>query len=82
MRPRDAARMSTKSRTVAEGRFIRTPAAAALLGCARQTLERWRWEGTGPPFVRLSRKLVVYDVADLEAWALARKVTSISEQTA
>jgi predicted DNA-binding transcriptional regulator AlpA len=59
-------------------RYLRTPAAAEHIGAAAQTLERWRIEGNGPPFVRLSSKLVVYDVEDLDAWCAARKVTSTS----
>jgi predicted DNA-binding transcriptional regulator AlpA len=69
--------MSTQ-RATAEQRYLRTPAAAARLGAAAQTLERWRIEGSGPPFVRLSSKLVTYDVEDLDAWCAARKVTSTS----
>jgi hypothetical protein len=60
-------------------RYLRTPAAAVRLSAAPQTLERWRVEGSGPPFVRLSAKLVVYDVVDLDAWCESRKVSSTSE---
>jgi hypothetical protein len=60
-------------------RYLRTPGAAIHIGAAAQTLERWRIEGIGPPFVRLSPKLVVYDLADLDAWCAARKVSSTSE---
>jgi hypothetical protein len=62
--------------------YLRSPAAAAFLGAATQTLERWRVEGCGPPFIKLSNKLVVYDPRDLVALAEARKVSSTSSTSA
>jgi predicted DNA-binding transcriptional regulator AlpA len=75
-------RMSIQTRPRAEQqskRYLRTPAAAERLGCAAQTMERWRVEGSGPPFVKLTNKLVVYDLDDLDGWCEARKRTSTSE---
>jgi predicted DNA-binding transcriptional regulator AlpA len=69
----------TSPNTESNRRYVRTPDAAARLGCAAQTLERWRIEGGGPPFVKLSPKIVVYDLVDLDSWADARKVSSTSE---
>jgi predicted DNA-binding transcriptional regulator AlpA len=63
-------------------RYVRTPEAAAFLGAATQTLERWRTEGCGPPFVKLSNKLIVYDRADLVRFCETRKVSSTSERPA
>jgi hypothetical protein len=60
-------------------RYVRTPGAAKRLDAAPQTLERWRCEGSGPPFIRLTPKLIVYDLDDLDAWCLSRKVSSTSE---
>ena len=76
------ARMRNAQRTAETRRYLRTPAAATRISAAPQTLERWRTEGSGPPFVRLSPKLVVYDVQDLDAWCDSRKVTSTSEARA
>jgi predicted DNA-binding transcriptional regulator AlpA len=59
--------------------LLRTPDAAKRLGCAPQTLERWRTEGAGPRFVRLSPKLVAYDPVDLAAFVEARKAQSTGE---
>jgi predicted DNA-binding transcriptional regulator AlpA len=53
---------------------LRTRDAAQVLGLAERTLERMRQRGDGPPFTRLSRRLVVYDAADLLAWLHARRV--------
>jgi predicted DNA-binding transcriptional regulator AlpA len=51
-----------------------TKAAAAYCGVAASTLQRWRYLGTGPAFVRISGRLVVYREADLDSWLLARRV--------
>jgi predicted DNA-binding transcriptional regulator AlpA len=71
--------MQTHARATSGKKYVRTRAAAARLSAAEQTLERWRTQGLGPPFIRLSPKLVVYDVEDLDAWCSARKVLSTSE---
>lgn len=62
-------------------RFLRTREAAAYIGLAAQTLNRWRHEGRPLPFSRLGRT-VVYDVADLESFVSASKVNaSTAEDT-
>ena len=32
-----------------------------------RTLEHWRWEGIGPTYIKLGRR-VVYSIADIEAY--------------
>ena len=80
--PADEIAAAVEHATAAGGppRYLRTPAAAAFIGAEAQTLEHWRCSGTGPPFVRLSPKLIVYDRADLIAWCSARKLWSTSER--
>lgn len=51
--------------------------AAAYLGLATQTLAKFRWAGTSPPFYRLGRR-IVYDRADLDNWLTTRRKTSTS----
>ena len=41
--------------------------AARLLTSKERTLERWRSTGTGPPYVKVGRR-VAYRLRDLEAW--------------
>jgi len=53
-------------------RYLRPNEAAAYLGIRPQTLARWRCEGGKIPWVRLGRA-VVYDLADLDAFADANK---------
>ncbi len=57
---------------------VDTRRAAELIGMSRRTLEKWRSEGTGPPFLKLGRR-VLYSVADLEEWIQSRRRYSTSE---
>ena len=43
--------------------------AAAILGCAVQSLRNWRWAGRGPKFRKIGARLVRYHRADLAAFA-------------
>lgn len=63
-------------------RILRTDAAAEYVGLAGSTLEKMRLRGDGPPFVRLSAKSIGYDLADLDAWIVARKASSTSDSGA
>lgn len=49
--------------------------ASELLGIPEPTLRMWRCrQHNGPPFVRISKTKVVYNVADLRAWLEAKRV--------
>jgi predicted DNA-binding transcriptional regulator AlpA len=49
--------------------------AATRLGLpSARTLEAWRRRGYGPPFLRLSPRLVRYRASDIEQWLAARVV--------
>jgi integrase len=47
--------------------WIDTLAAAKILGSTVGTLQTWRWAGLGPPFRRVSRR-IIYARGDVEAW--------------
>ena len=49
--------------------YERTKGAANYLGVGQSTLERKRIEGNGPKFRRLGKRIVVYAIEDLDAWA-------------
>ena len=51
---------------------------ASYWGVSINTLRKWRWEGKGPCFVKLGRK-VVYRRADIDAFANAQLRTSTSD---
>ena len=42
-----------------------------------RTLERWRWEGRGPPYLKIGGR-VVYRLADIEEFEAANVRTSTS----
>jgi hypothetical protein len=42
-----------------------------------RTLGNWRWNGTGPEFVKIGGK-VLYKLCDLERWEESRKASSTS----
>lgn len=49
--------------------LIATPEAAAILGVSRRTMESWRRQRYGPPWVRLGRRGAVrYRRAEIERW--------------
>ncbi len=58
--------------------YLRTPDAARYLGLSGRTLEKHRTYGTGPAYRKLGG-IVVYAVADLDAWAARGAVTSTSD---
>jgi predicted DNA-binding transcriptional regulator AlpA len=59
-------------------RKLNVKEAAAYLGLSVSTLNKMRLTGTGPPYMKLGRR-VVYDLRDLEDWAAQRKRNHTSE---
>ena len=60
-------------------KYLDTREAAAWLGLSPKTLERYRVSGEGPHFHRFGSR-VRYLLADLEAWASARRRVSTSDR--
>jgi len=60
-------------------RMLRTCEAAEYTGIAKSTLEKFRVNGRGCPFIRIGR-IVVYDPNDLEAWLSAHRRKSTSDR--
>ena len=58
--------------------YLNTREAAAWLSLSPRTLDRYRVSGDGPAFHRFGGR-VRYLVADLEAWASARRRVSTSD---
>jgi predicted DNA-binding transcriptional regulator AlpA len=52
--------------------------AADYVGLGRSTLPKYRVFGGGPPYFKLSRR-VIYDADDLDAWMEARRRSSTSD---
>ncbi|MFZ0570232.1 MAG: helix-turn-helix domain-containing protein [Rhodomicrobium sp.] len=68
-----------KTQELVFGPRLRTLDAARYLGVARQTLARWRYEGVGPAFHKLSGAIVVYGRDDLDRWLNERRASSNAE---
>ena len=63
-------------------RWLRPAECAALIGVKVKLLSRWRIEGCGPCFSRLSRKVVVYSLADVRSWIAERRMSSTAPNVA
>ena len=59
--------------------LYRAEEAADLLKSNARTLERWRSTGTGPPFVKVGRR-VAYRRSDLERWLTQQTRRHTSER--
>jgi len=57
--------------------YLKPNSAAALLGVSPHTLEDWRWQRKGPPWIRVSRSCVRYDLARLQLWMAQRTIEEI-----
>jgi hypothetical protein len=60
-------------------KWLRSKPAAEYLDIGESTLAKLRCYGGGPPFAKLGNT-VIYDIADLDAFAEARKVRNTSDQ--
>ena len=76
---RDGAINATRG-AIYDGKLVRTPEAAAILGLSASTLEKLRLKGNGPKYAKLGR-VCAYLPQDLEAWAAARSRKSTSESS-
>jgi len=46
-----------------------------------RTLQRWRWEGTGPEYLKLGGR-ILYRLVDVEAWETASRSDLKARKTA
>ena len=58
--------------------YLNTAQIAALLGLSVRTLDRYRINGSGPPFYKFGQ-CVRYALTDVEAWAWACRRFSTSD---
>lgn len=59
--------------------LLTTEQAAAILGASHFILETWRWKRLGPPWIKVSRSCVRYDLAKLTEWLTQRTVKEIRD---
>jgi hypothetical protein len=60
-------------------KYLRTLEAAAHLGVAPGTLNNWRSAGIGPAYSRVGGSRVVYELAELDRFVAAGRVTTSGE---
>ena len=58
---------------------LRAPAAAEYVGLSPSTLAKMRLRGDGPLFSKAGPRVIIYEVADLNAWLDSSKRRSTSE---
>jgi excisionase family DNA binding protein len=51
-----------------QDRWLTTEEAGEYLGFAKRTLQRWRTEGTGPPYRKVNGNQARYHVRELDVW--------------
>jgi|LauGreDrversion4_2_1035121.scaffolds.fasta_scaffold165115_2 excisionase family DNA binding protein len=56
-------------------KFLTVNQIATLLQRSLRTLETWRRNGNGPPFIRIGRR-VLYRCSDIEAWLAENRYRS------
>jgi predicted DNA-binding transcriptional regulator AlpA len=61
-------------------RMLTTKEAACLLGLGTSMLERLRWMGEGPPWIRpTGRRVVRYRQGDIRSWIDSHRVNPTGE---
>jgi len=58
--------------------YMKPKQAAAYLGLSVQQLELWRWRAEGPPYLRVTSRIIRYRRADLDAWMSAFERRSVA----
>lgn len=58
--------------------YLTTPEAAELIRHSPQTMRAWRVRGGGPPYIRLSGR-VLYSNADLREWLTSHRRFSTAD---
>lgn len=61
---------------------MRPDHAAVYLGVARATLSKWRVSGSGPLFIKPSKRVVLYRRSDLDAWLRGHRLQRSTSDTA
>jgi predicted DNA-binding transcriptional regulator AlpA len=72
----------TKPALPATPRYLPPAAAAEYTGVSPSFLSVLRMKGGGPRYVKLGKRTIKYDTADLDAWLNARKYVSTSDEMA
>jgi predicted DNA-binding transcriptional regulator AlpA len=58
---------------IGERRYVSAQRIASMLGISLRTLSRWTAAGTGPPKIKIGKK-VFYDLGKLPEWLASREI--------
>ena len=75
-------RFMIETRYLSIERYLDTAGVAEMLSVAPETVKRWRAEGGGPPFARVSHKCVRYAVSEVMAWMRQKSAASVGDEAA
>ena len=67
------AQINPRTSELSGDRIVGSREAARLIGLAMSTLAKRRAEGTGPPYIELSKRKAGYRLSDLNAWLANRE---------
>lgn len=68
--------LSSNFPAIPQREFLNINEAATFIGMSRQTLDKWRMQGTGPAVHRVGRR-VLYSVSDLRNFMQANKCETL-----
>ena len=71
--------MSLENSPIRSTKNLRAPAAAEYLGLSPSTLAKMRLRGDGPAYSKVGLRVVVYGIADLDAYLSSRRRLSTSD---
>ena len=72
--------MSYRKRPVLQPILLTETEVSKIIGFSPRTLQKWRYSGDGPTFVRVSARAVRYRPGDLEKWIEGRLRSSTSDR--
>lgn len=72
--------MSLQINTNLDDHFLNEAQAAEFLKFSPKALQKWRCNGNGPKFLKVSARGVRYKMSDLLSWAEQRTYSSTSEE--
>lgn len=64
---------------LALNRLLNQKEVAQLFGLSEAWLEKARWQGEGPPFIKVGKRAVRYEARDVTAYIKANRRTSTTD---
>ena len=61
---------------ISEDRFLSESQTAKYLNLSKKSLQNWRFNRQGPPYVKLNMKTIRYQREDLDQWMKDRLVSN------